>query len=398
MKKDTSTCASKDYDFYIIPFPLKAFKKGQKNKYIYSELGKLHPCFSEDCCFDSRLRLESSGFKAEVVVMLKSRLADYKSRNKDIYIEERKHFPFFRAHKSYKTIRLSIVLCLILTIFFILFSALENKKTEKREGVKDQFLAEENEAHKAYESNEIASFLWTLWGLGGRITSFEWKTDGFTSHARTEVKNIYPEEVAKTFPNAKCSSLVFQNKEPLLTVELEEKNFIETRPLPCDYTACKKEVRNLILSQGAKIIEESVNPYSIALEFSTVKKDLALTSIKKLLQYLLDNKLSLSSFSLITSKETLLLGLSFSEVELSLFEKLGQRLCKILDLFFESSSRPEEENKAAKNLVKNLNTITSKRTLQKKENNKLGQLIREDGSVLSFYKDKNGKINKVEEN
>ena len=74
-------CSPDFYDYYSIPFPVKSVGRIQKNKYLCSQLEKLHPCFSDDCCFDSRLKLSVHGLQADVVVMQKFRLAEYKSQN-----------------------------------------------------------------------------------------------------------------------------------------------------------------------------------------------------------------------------------------------------------------------------------------------------------------------------
>ena len=80
-KSNALRCSPDYYDFYSIPFPVKAVGRIQKNKYICAQLEKLHPCFSDDCCFDSKLRISNRGLQADVVVMQKFRLAEYKSQN-----------------------------------------------------------------------------------------------------------------------------------------------------------------------------------------------------------------------------------------------------------------------------------------------------------------------------
>ena len=97
MKNNAVKCSCEDYDFYTIPVPVKAVLNRNKKHYISSQLEKLHPCFSDDCSFDTHLHLKKTGIKADVVVMQKLKLAEYKSKNKRLYIEEQKAALLFRG-------------------------------------------------------------------------------------------------------------------------------------------------------------------------------------------------------------------------------------------------------------------------------------------------------------
>ena len=95
-----TNCSKDDYDFYTIPFPVKVIFNRQKNRYISSQLEKLHPCFSDDCSYDSHLRLKKSGLIADVVVMQKFKVAEYKANKRKLYVQELKHHQFFADKKK----------------------------------------------------------------------------------------------------------------------------------------------------------------------------------------------------------------------------------------------------------------------------------------------------------
>ena len=80
----------KDYECYSLRVPWKlSFGRRRKN-FLFGELEKMHPCFSNECRFDSRLKLSKSGIKTDVVVMSGLKLAEYKARfpGKKLYLEE----------------------------------------------------------------------------------------------------------------------------------------------------------------------------------------------------------------------------------------------------------------------------------------------------------------------
>ena len=70
-----------DFDRYIIPLPLSKIAGKSRKKYLFSELEKRHPCFSNEFCFDSKLILGKKGFLSDVIVMNKMKLAGYDRKN-----------------------------------------------------------------------------------------------------------------------------------------------------------------------------------------------------------------------------------------------------------------------------------------------------------------------------
>lgn len=54
--KNENVVRKNEYDRYLIPMPFSKLLGERKKKYIFSELEKRHPCFSNKFCFDSRFR------------------------------------------------------------------------------------------------------------------------------------------------------------------------------------------------------------------------------------------------------------------------------------------------------------------------------------------------------
>ena len=114
MKK---ACNVLDYDFYSFDYPLSkvGFAKEKRNSFICSQLEKMHPCFSDDCCFDYKLRLNKNKLRADVVVMQKFRLAEYKNQRKKIYIPEGKMTAFYSRAKVWV-----FVVCILLLLLCVI--------------------------------------------------------------------------------------------------------------------------------------------------------------------------------------------------------------------------------------------------------------------------------------
>ena len=76
-------CAVKksDYEKYSIILPFKFLLGKRRKKFIFKEREKLHPCFSDEYCFDSKILYKNWKFFADVLVMNKMKLASYRFDN-----------------------------------------------------------------------------------------------------------------------------------------------------------------------------------------------------------------------------------------------------------------------------------------------------------------------------
>ena len=386
MKKQIERCSAKDYDFYIIPFPLRALPKAQRTKYLYSELGKLHPCFSDDCCFDFHLRLEKSGLKADVVVMQKIRLAELKGpkNQRRIFIEERKYESFFSGSKNaWGLIAIAALFCVV---FVVLFFGISKKKEVAEVSEQEIFLSDEkklNQIEPEY-SCFVKDFFEQLDKTGGNIKTFEWKTDGFTENLSARVYGVFPEQLMLSKLSPSFSPVSFANEKPVMTIvvnkKLAGKEFFDSG----EKTGVKADVRSLLRKTlcdfNVQILEETVLPYSLKLFFADKGRG-TVDSLSNFFAFLNDNKLSLDSLLIVVEETGVKLNCSFSEIFLYSSEPLCKELAEHLSLF---GMLPK--NKPSPQTVK-------KETMQKESlQQKVGQLVLQDGQVVEFFKDQNGKI------
>ena len=70
-----------DYEKYQLVLPYRFLFGRKRQRFIYSELEKLHPCFSGEFCFDSNMRkVCKKGFVSDVMVIHKNKLAEYEAK------------------------------------------------------------------------------------------------------------------------------------------------------------------------------------------------------------------------------------------------------------------------------------------------------------------------------
>lgn len=395
MKNSSVQCRPRDYDFYTIPFPLSAIKKEQRNKYIYSELGKLHPCFSDDCCFDARLRLEKTGFKADVVVMQKYTLAEYKTKSRKIFIEERKRIPFFCSNEKRKQYLLVLFFLALCPGIFLFLNRQKSVEADNRQNisVEKEVLQTESKADVLEdEACDTALFLGRLAELNGRITNFEWKTDGFSSQLSAEIKGVYPEQLSPDFKDAVFSSVTFEDGMPVMKINLVQKTktgignkgntagFEQTQLW--DFRA---DLRSLVQKLCGKITEETVTPFGIKFCIPCESKAFCSEVFLQIFEFLSDSELCIKSIRISSKNDGMDVNLCFSEILLNYSKAVCESLVLNRELFVPETTSGKKSELVQKALPGAKNDNAGSWT-------KVGQVIREDGTFVNFYKDKNGKL------
>ena len=393
MKKQVIRCSQKDYDFYTIPFPLKAIKKDYRTKYLYSELGKVHPCFSDDCCFDYHLRLEKSGLRADVVVMQKFKLAEIKTRNKQIYVKESKNQPYFVSDKSLKK-----KLIIIYSIFIVSLLVIINRKITLRKAfiekqpmnitIENSLTGTDDSKTGNASAIDVNELFSTLKEQEAIVKNLEWKTDGFNEQLSLTISGVYPEQLSLSSKNIIFSPVVFENKNPFMTISIKEKSTLSGDFIAADSSYCRTEFRNLISELNGVITEETVNPFGIKFSIRAKNNDYertedsVRTALVKVFKFICDKDLSVETLSISSSKDGVNLWFSFSNVSLNSSKELCNAVLESTSLFFEETKEtPVQKFSPEKTIV---------------NQKKVGQFILENGSVVEFFKDEKGKIIKRE--
>ena len=388
-KSNALRCSPDYYDFYSIPFPVKAVGRIQKNKYICAQLEKLHPCFSDDCCFDSKLRISNRGLQADVVVMQKFRLAEYKSQNhhKPIYIEELKEIPFF---KDYKTKKRNVIFAAIgLIVLVLIFFSVRFRNVTSISSPASAVPASSQiniEVAKPDSFLQIKTLLETINSRGGKIRVFSLKLNGFTYSYELSLQNIYPEQLLELLPQVTVSSVTYEKNIPLMTAKinlsLNSANFKNDIDVPVHEIA--STFRNYLLQNNIIIIEETVKPCGIK-----VRLPAEVEIVKSLFEYLSGEQVSLSELSINPGKDSIFVSIGFSFVQIKNQNVIYESFIENADVFFakrEPAANTENIQKSARSQP------SQKSQTENKKETCVGKIIRTDGTTVEFYKDENGRI------
>ncbi|MBR4180065.1 MAG: hypothetical protein IKR45_05110 [Treponema sp.] len=387
MKK---ACNVLDYDFYSFDYPLSkvGFAKEKRNSFICSQLEKMHPCFSDDCCFDYKLRLNKNKLRADVVVMQKFRLAEYKNQRKKIYIPEGKMTAFYSRAKVW--VFVVCILLLLLCVIAVAGSLMPGGDSQEQafsDNVAEPSYSMENQT----QSLELVELVRTL---GGTVDSIYWETDGFTEKITLATQRIFPEQILQVFPQANFSSLTFDSLVPQLTIQITARvnNGIggeQTSRLP----QFMSRFRRLLMENdnGAFIMEETVKPHSIKFSLRQDIKD----GTEKILGVLDEEKICVSSLVLKKQADEILFEIVFSDVEFTNQDKLFQKLLDNVGLFFEEQGAVLESRHEI--APSSASSKTQENTAFRDQDYTLiGKIMHGGEHVTEYYKTPEGKIIKKE--
>ncbi len=379
-------------------FRLLQFQEEEKKQYLSSELEKMHPCFSDEFIFDSALKkINRKGLSESVYVMNKYKLAEYEGKRHfsglGFFIDEKHHGKRFFINKKWKLILSMPVFVLAVVVMCICGASYAVKKTGLK-GVKSiktedtKLVSEIPERHSTYDSEkesfDVSSFLQTVKNAGGKITLLEFRTEGFTQNITASVSGVYPETLpGEVFRNG-GESVLYENGIPKMQISYSWKISDATRTLSASGLVSpylsnydfNKMLRDKLIEHGAVLKVEKAPPYHI--EFVCKTKDSELfDSLSNLINE--DNRIVSYVSVKLMENEKLYIGLSIESVPVKGFDLSW--LSQNIPLFI------EEKKSESKKIVR---STKIPETLQKK----IGEIRRADNSLVIYFKDSDGKIQK----
>lgn len=408
MKKTNALILNKrDYEIYDIPLPFSACFGKRKTKILNAELSKRHPCFSDSCSFDSKVSFSKEGFFAKVVVINNYNLRKYEqnSSKMKIYSEELKNKVLFREPiwKKYKSFVFA-TLFLIVAAFFV-FCISRKKTIIQKESINQDTFLEKKILQRNIEVFEIVkSFFGKIKLYGGLINSFSWNLEGFSEKISASVKNIYPEKFLDLTDDVIFSALTFSKGIPMFSIN--GSNYVslgetqgETREIP------REKIRKLIQNYKGLLIQETVEPYEIQfdvpLDFEIEKKRF-FRSFKELG---IENHLFPTKVLINHQKENLYrVSLGFNKFESNNLSYVFEIIDSFFDFFeiskkvnsgkntLSKSSSIQKKNQEQKRQMESLDKNPSKNNVSKDYQTPFGKVVHDDGSISSFYRNKDGKI------
>lgn len=388
-----------DYEFYKINLPVSVFLKRDCKRFVYSELGKLHPCFSEDWTFDSKVLLGKKGLEANVIVLEKKRLAEFRVNNpfKALKLEDGTSQSFFIPSKL-KVLVTAAVCLAVLVIFVFVFSAGKNKtkqvQTEKNVEIKKLEISNEvnSEEMKIQRINEQLEKLGELVNKRqAYIRYFMWQSSAANENIRLIIKGVFPEELENYgLDEFKLISIAYEGNVPLLQINAEAKKSAvrdissykntEQSVSESNTKYPRGEVRELVQTMGGTVQEESVEPYRLHFYSKDGCGSGTVEIIQKVCRLLNNSEVVLSRVKIEGGNGEMEFGYKRSAGE------NGDEIISVLKSqnFDEFIPKTEEKKKTV--------ISVKKEDRELKVEKKIGEVRHKDGSIYLFFKNEEGKI------
>ncbi len=438
---------AEDYELYRINIEksnvLKLLGK-TKNKYIYSELEKRHPCFCNEWAFDTKLMLNKKEFFYNVVVIYKAKLAEYQNKSSTVtsftlecpttsastnfykasplpqtklstmlYAAKNILQPAFYRIWSFLTaqtyfnnnsfIKKLFMLFLLLTALSLVGVRLEDKKSVLPQ-TQSNITSAQQRTYKNFSLQELLTFVKTM---NGKFLFFDADFRNNFVSVELKVKGMQPEDLQNFFDKSELFYMNYEEGSPNFfmkgRVELPQTNGIATGPVK---NLLRKEFRDELVKNGIINFGESTNEN--AFKFIAEKKQ-----IKKLAQLFdsLDELLHKNNSSLkkITvqkdSKGALTFYAGLSAVsETNMYFKDVKEVLELFEISTledeKSQSRETGQSKSVsgKNVQTNdTSDFKGSLTIEKTQANrtgvkKIGEITHQDGKKVIYYKDSKGKL------
>ena len=308
-----------EFDRYFIPLPVSCLLGKKSEKYIFSELEKRHPCFSNEFSYDSRLKISKKGFVSDVVVIRKLRLGQYRNFL-GVKFAEDKGKRFISRKVKWLGIFAGLFLVLVtgLAVRGLAFRKVhagDLSSGDLPSGADVGLGAGKSPGGQALSGAGIGfaggkspcgagpgsagnlsssgfgvglagssaslglgaglDFLGEMKNLNGHISNFSWKWDGFTEKITATVACVYPEDFSDFLKNgeSEISSINYVNGKPEFKLSVEKKSAgkkgasREETELPKGDSG-RKKIRELFAGEKVNLISESYGPWKISFGLS----------------------------------------------------------------------------------------------------------------------------------
>ena len=274
-----------DYEKYKLLIPFSEVLGKRRKQFVFSELEKMHPCFSDEFAFDSEVKaFRKNGLESEVLVMNKYKLAEYEGLRRfsgsGFFIEDESKIYGKLKRKRYfvnakwKATLWGVIFCIFLAATGAAGGAFASSKSYeiKSEALEEPEIIVEKSIN--YTPVEII-FLDAVAEANGKIKSFEWKLNGYNLNLSASVKGVFPEK----FGDGVTDTVIYDNGIPLLNVSYQARLNPPKLPaqphpqaaaaLPATDKDFNKLLRTIITDTGCVLREEKTSPYHI--EFMCTK-------------------------------------------------------------------------------------------------------------------------------
>lgn len=393
MKNHNIIIDKNDFEQYKIPISLGNWLPKSKKKYIWEELEKRHPCFSDKFNFFSKDRISKHGVVSDVFVIEKSKLCNYKSTK--IIINGKK---FVTCINKKKKIVLSILFLILIFFCFFIAHGIIFKIQNKDLTIVDTEIVEIKNEENNFLSNDkklLETILLTTKNNKGIIRNLNWKVTNIGEYITGTIENVYPETLEKTVIGTNVKTARYVDKRPFFDFSISSEFILNREEINKKISLKSREIiRNILIDKKIEIIEETTAPYKIVFYYPIEyelslknKKEMKLALICKELE---KNNLYISTINITGAKNNvggikILMELGITESE-ALKNNCLDKINDYIDLFYEELKIiPVKKRDCIEKLVVNDD-----------ENIFLGEINYKNGKKTMFYKSPKGKLLKKE--
>ena len=409
-----------DYEKYQLVLPYRLLFGRKRKRFIYSELEKMHPCFSDEFCFDSDIcKVSKKGFVSDVMVIHKNTLAEYEAKRYEsaagisritgsgFFIDSCKRRRFFVNEKFKRMIVTMSFVFLMIFIFLVLAGVKKVTGISKKENVQAfAFVEEQNvqtdddvEQNVAIVFRPGEKFFNSISAAGGRVLSFRWEMADGSEVLEAKIKGVFPEQLEEM----KMSAVNYENEQPVILV-----TDVRHSPVNSLYQRSEgevagsfdsefyKRVRQVLSKNGAVLKEERLTPYLI--RFSCNEKVLK-TLLNGVDGCFADFGGEVCSIYIQAAGGSSS-GTGAGDFEISIGGEEAALARGInLTVVAENAEFFGEIKKSQLSVSQSRkqNSPVKNDGFEKSEGQKIGEIKTAEGSVIVFYKTSDGKIKKMKE-
>lgn len=362
------------YDYYEITMPHIMMRKKYRDAFIYRELEKMHPLFSNRFCCDTRFVLKNGKAVAQVVVMDRIRLAEYRTSHprKNLFLEGKRRSVFSKELNA----RFLVPVCAAaLFTGCILTAKYTDNQKRKPDGVKTGSQTPCTAAVLSAPEEVCAAVLAAVKKTNGKLASFKLQN----GKCIFSLWGCHPEDIAKT----ESCVVSYQNGQPHFTIVISSADSIRE---PAVGENCKKTVmefvpllRKNLLSGGCTVASEQIYEDRADICFYAPYRMLSL-GLRECASVAEDSGWSSRDLSVESNELSCTVRISFTT------GRSGASVCRTLSAYSELFN---SQQAAAK---KNVPQKQERQVVHQPNSNKekVGEIISENGMRLYYYRNSSG--------
>ncbi len=419
-----------DYDRYSITLPLKIAIRRHGKAFLFKELEKRHPCFSLGCCTDTHYVFRGGKLTAEVTVMDRCRLAEYRKLNpgRKLYLEGEPFFAVFKTQGEKIKIAAFCLLLLFGGISLIFVNRNHNEVAGDKVFALPASSLEKNESPVAPDSYLLApteifgAVFSSIKDSGGKISSFVWEN----GEACMSIRGCNIEEIA----GARSCVVSYKNDEPYFSLVLKTSNpktdnfskkgkknlsaqemnksldFSPERQMAeFEKTMFVPQIRTMLRTEGVDLVSEYRSEDFVELSFSVKNSSLA-KAFKYCAGLSSGNGWRENSLSIEGGEKSCAVKVSFVPEENQSPSEVDAGKSPLMQAFlFSEIFLPEAQdfnspalktNKPSLPAVSRLPFIGGEKvgkTDFSDSQGKIGEIRRKDGSIFVYYRNRYGQLN-----